>query len=215
MRPLFPLILDISYLVLLKWISSFPYSLKPTKGKQQLDVLKLTFFKGGNLMIENLNKLSKQWRKIFSFHQISFFTTKITEKKLSFYFLSVELYIYKTASVYSVLKLCDTKKCTNMAIAIVYLLAFCRDLLSRQAFTRAVNFQIDLHGGQWKTIWFTSGCQFERFLSSVFVGCSNVTGKIILDPIHILKFGEWHAISFLCMHVYEIIIEIYIWGKNH
>ena len=67
---------------------------------------------------------------------------------------------------------------------------------------RAVNFQIDLRGGQWKTIWFTSGGQFERFLSSVFVGCSKVTGKIILDPTHILEFGEWHAISFLCMHVH-------------
>ena len=73
---------------------------------------------------------------------------------------------------------------------------------STLAFTRAVNFQIDLRGGQWKTIWFTSGGQFERFLSSVFVGCSKVTGKIILDPTHILKFGEWHAISFLCMHVH-------------
>ena len=69
-------------------------------------------------------------------------------------------------------------------------------------YSRAVNFQIDLRGGQWKTIWFTSGGQFERFLSSVFVGCSKVTGKIILDPTHILKFGEWHAISFLCMHVH-------------
>ena len=68
--------------------------------------------------------------------------------------------------------------------------------------TRAVNFQIDLRGGQWKTIWFTSGGQFERCLSSVFVGCSKVTVKIILDPTHILKFGEWHAISFLCMHVH-------------
>ena len=42
-------------------------------------------------MIEYLNKLSKQKRKIFFFHQISFFTTKIIEKKFSFYFLSVEL----------------------------------------------------------------------------------------------------------------------------
>ena len=70
------------------------------------------------------------------------------------------------------------------------------------AISRAVNFQIDLRGCQWKTIWFTSGGQFERFLSSVFVGCSKVTDKIILDPAHILKFGEWHAISFLCMHVH-------------
>ena len=29
---------------------------------------------------------------------------------------------------------------------------------------RAVNFQIDLRGGQWKTIWFTSGGQFESLL---------------------------------------------------
>ena len=29
--------------------------------------------------------------------------------------------------------------------------------------------------------------QFERLLSSVFVGCSKVRGKIILDPTHILK----------------------------
>ena len=70
------------------------------------------------------------------------------------------------------------------------------------SWTRAVNFQIDLRGGQWKTIWFTSGGQFECFLSSVFVGSSKVTGKIILDLTHILKFGEWHAISFLCMHVH-------------
>ena len=70
---------------------SLPCSPKPTKGKQQFEVLKLTFFKVGNLMIEYLNKLSKQWTKIFSFQQISFSTTKITEKKFSSYFLSAEL----------------------------------------------------------------------------------------------------------------------------
>ena len=50
--PLFPLILDISCLVPLKYMPSFPYSPKPIKGKQQFEVLKLRFFKGGNLMIE-------------------------------------------------------------------------------------------------------------------------------------------------------------------
>ena len=54
-------------------------------------------------------------KKKNSFHQISFFTTKITEKKFSFYFLSVAINLQKMhQSDYcvqtSVLKLSDTKK---------------------------------------------------------------------------------------------------------
>ena len=98
----------------------------------------------------------------------------------------------------------DTKKFISCPFGYLLDLPSVGDLyfFAHRTHARAVNFQIDLRGGQWKTIWFTSGGQFERFLSSVFVGYSKVTGKIILDPAHILKFGEWDAISFLSLHVH-------------
>ena len=50
-------------------------------------------------MIEYLNKLSNNEGKYFPFIKFHIFTTKITEKKLSFYYLSVELKLYKNKSV--------------------------------------------------------------------------------------------------------------------